>query len=99
LRRSEFEAALKGAGNLVLRRLSKEISECYRLAQQARAWAEEATDPRTRKDLLLVERSWLILAQSYEHSEAVALFTGSQRRDKRGMTFLAPRGGQHDPDR
>jgi hypothetical protein len=73
----------------VLRKLSKEISECYRLAEQARAWAEEAADPRTRRDLLLVERSWLILAQSYEHSEAVALFTGSQRRDKRGMTFLA----------
>ena len=68
----------------MLRKLSKEISECYRLAEQARAWAEEAADPRTRKDLLLVERSWLLLAQSYEHSEAVTLFTNTRRRASGG---------------
>ena len=71
-------------GNLVLRKLSKEISECYRLAEEARQWAEDAADPRTRKDLLLVERSWLILAQSYEHSEAVTMFTNTRRRVNRG---------------
>lgn len=37
----------QGAG--VLRKLNKEISECYRLADQAREWAEEATDPASGK--------------------------------------------------
>jgi hypothetical protein len=43
-------------GAVVLRKLSKEISECYRLAEQAREWAEQATDPRIRQDYLSVER-------------------------------------------
>ena len=56
--RSEFEQGTRAVlGKLVLRKLSKEISECYRLAEQARAWAEEAADPRTRRDLLLVGAS------------------------------------------
>ena len=53
----------------MLRNLSKEISECYRLAEQAREWAEEATDARIRQDYLSVERSWLVLARSYDFSE------------------------------
>ena len=47
----------------MLRKISKEISERCRLAEQARKWAEEATDFRIRQDYLSVERSWLLLAR------------------------------------
>src|SRR5262245_39212296 len=57
---------LIASGSVVLRKLSTEIRECYRLAQQARDWAEQATDPRIRQDYLSVERSWLLLALSYQ---------------------------------
>ena len=69
-------------GVVVLRKLSKEVSECCRLAEQAREWAKEATDPRIREDYLSVERSWLVLAGSYEFSESLTLFTSSQRRTR-----------------
>jgi hypothetical protein len=68
---------------VVLRKLSKEISECYRLAEQARQWAEKAADSCMRKDLLLVERSWLLLARSYECSESLTLFVSSQQRTRK----------------
>jgi hypothetical protein len=67
----------------VLRRLSKEISECYRLAEEARAWAEQASDSRTRKDLLLVEQGWLMLARSHEFSESLTQFTSSRGRTRK----------------
>jgi hypothetical protein len=67
----------------VLRKLSKEISECYRLSEQARDWAEEATDPSVRRDLLLVEQDWLLLGRSHEFSEALTLSTRCQGRGRR----------------
>jgi len=67
----------------VLRKLSKEISECYRLAEEAREWAEQATDPRTRKDLLTVEQSWLTLARSYDFSERLTRFTKPRHRNRK----------------
>jgi hypothetical protein len=64
---------------IVLQKLSNEIAEFYRLAEQAHEWAEEATDTSVRKELHLVEQGWLILARSYEHTEALQLFTSSQQ--------------------
>jgi len=46
----------------VLQKLSDEIREFYRLAEQARQWAEEETDTSAAKDLRLVALSWLRLA-------------------------------------
>ena len=66
-------------GAVVLRKL-KEISECYRLAEQEREWAELATDPRIRQDYLSVERSWLVLAGSYDFSERLTRFTEQKNR-------------------
>jgi len=71
------------SGAIVLRKLSTEISECYRLAEQAREWAKEATDPRIREDLLTVERSWLLLARSYDFSERLTRFTKSSNRNRK----------------
>jgi len=65
----------------MLRKLSNEISECYRLAEQAREWAEEASDPRIRHDYLSVERSWLLLARSYDFSERLTRFTKNRTRN------------------
>ena len=68
---------------VVLRKLSKEVSECYRLAQQAREWAEQATDPSIRQDLLTVEHSWLLLARSREFSERLTRFIGHRSRNRK----------------
>src|SRR5262245_3790223 len=71
-------------GSVVLRKLSTEIRECYRLAQQAREWAEQATDPRIRQDYLSVERSWLLLCLSYQYSESMTRFTENRNRNRPG---------------
>jgi hypothetical protein len=64
----------------MVRKLSKEINEWYRLAEQAREWAEEATDPRIRQDYLSVERSWLV--RSYDFSESLTRFTRHRNRKR-----------------
>jgi hypothetical protein len=69
-------------GLSVLGKLSIESAECYRLAEQAREWVEETTDPRIRQDYLSVERSWLLLAESYESSERLTHFTGNRNRKR-----------------
>ena len=68
-------------GSDVLRKLSKEMRECYRLAEQAREWAEKATDPRIRLDYLSVERSWLVVARSYDFSERLTRFARDKNRE------------------
>jgi hypothetical protein len=65
-------------GAVMIRKLSNEISEWYHLAEQAREWAEEATDPRIRQDYLSVERSWLV--RSYDFSESLTRFTRRNRK-------------------
>ena len=54
---------------------NKEINERYRLAEQAREWAEEAADRRVRADYLTVERSWLLLGRSRKFSERLTRLT------------------------
>jgi hypothetical protein len=55
---------------MMLQKLSNEIAECYRLAEEARAWALASTDPGMRRDLVLVEQAWLRLARMHEDAEA-----------------------------
>ena len=54
----------------MLQKLSAEIAECYRLAEEARQWAEEEADASARKDLRLVALAWLRLARMHEEPEA-----------------------------
>jgi PAS domain S-box-containing protein len=48
--------------------LSEQIRLCYERAVEAKQCAEEMTDPDAKADFLNMERRWLLLACSYEHS-------------------------------
>ena len=52
------------------KKLSNEVREFYRLAEQACECAEAATDSSARKDLHLVEQGWLRLARMHQEAEA-----------------------------
>jgi hypothetical protein len=65
---------------VVLLKLSDKISECYRLALDAREKAEATLDPDIKDDFLFMEQRWLFLASSYETVERIAEFTGVKPR-------------------
>ena len=54
----------------MLRKLSDEIREFYRLAEQASEWANKDPDPGMRRDLVLVELAWRRLARMHEEGKA-----------------------------
>jgi hypothetical protein len=53
-----------GVGAMLLK-FSTEISECYRLAADARGKAAVAPDPDIRQDLIDIEQRWLRLARRH----------------------------------
>jgi hypothetical protein len=59
----------------MLQNLSKDIRECYLLAEQSRRLAEAALTPSAKKDFLDMERRWLSLAHSYEFAERLSDYT------------------------
>jgi hypothetical protein len=61
----------------MLRRLSKEIAECYRRAGDARG--EQEYDIIVKQDFLDMEQRWLSLAHSYEFTERLLNFTDQPR--------------------
>ena len=65
---------------IILLKLSEEIAECYRHAQEAQERAEAARDPAEKDDWLFLAQRWLVLAHSYQVSEWVSRFTGPQAR-------------------
>ncbi len=65
----------------MLWRLSDEIEECRRYAEDCRQRARAATDLVLRAELSDMEERWLYLARSYEFTERVAL-TLSRWRDE-----------------
>jgi hypothetical protein len=50
----------------MLQKLSEEIQECYRHADESRQRAKVAFTDQARQDFLDMERRWLSLARSYE---------------------------------
>jgi hypothetical protein len=66
----------------MLQKLSKDISECYQLAEQARRLAESANTASAKGDFLAMEQRWLALAHSYEFSERLSAFTAPHRKRK-----------------
>ena len=62
----------------MLLKLSHEIRECYRNAEEARLRAAAAQDARIRQDFLDMEKRWMFLARSYEFSEQLTRFTRSR---------------------
>jgi hypothetical protein len=56
----------------MLQKLSEEIQECYRHADESRQRAKVAFTDQARQDLLDMERRWLSLARSYEFAELLS---------------------------
>jgi hypothetical protein len=52
-------------------RMNISRSECFLRAEEAWRWAMASHDPAARRDLVAIERSWRLLAHSYESSETV----------------------------
>ena len=67
---------------VMLFKLSEDIAECYRHAEEARRKAGEAADPSIKSDFYDLERRWLFLAHSYQFTERLSEFqkrpTGSK---------------------
>jgi hypothetical protein len=59
----------------VLNDLSKQVSNCYRHAEDCARQAAETSDPQLRQDFLALEQHWLKLARSYELGERLGDFT------------------------
>ncbi len=53
----------------MLSKLSEDIAECYRHADECAQEARNESDARLRQDLFDMERRWLFLARSYEFTE------------------------------
>jgi len=59
----------------MLQSLSKEIRDCYRLAEECGRLAQTALTEAGKADYLDMERRWLSLARSYELAERISKFT------------------------
>jgi hypothetical protein len=64
----------------MLRRLNKEVSECYARAESCAREAAEATTEGRREDLLRLQESWLTLALSYEFANRLEDFSKENSR-------------------
>jgi len=62
----------------MLIKVSEEIAECYRRAEQARQAAKDTSDQSLKSDFFDLERRWLFLARSYEFTERLQHFTKSK---------------------
>jgi hypothetical protein len=67
----------------VLRKLSREIAECYRLANKCRDSARLSHDAKSKEIYSLMERHWIFLARSYEFTERLEDFTAESRRKRK----------------
>ena len=67
----------------MLLKLSEQIAECYRRAEEARRRAQETTDPSIKEDYLGLERRWIFLAHSYEFTERLQRFPKAPPRGKK----------------
>jgi hypothetical protein len=55
----------------MLRKLSKEVRECYARAEDCTRKAAEAIAEERREDYLRLQQSWLNLALSYDFAEGL----------------------------
>jgi hypothetical protein len=58
----------------MLNKLTVEIAECYRDAEECAQRAQREPDPGLRADFLDMERRWLALARSYEFTQQLRRF-------------------------
>jgi hypothetical protein len=59
----------------MLQKLSEEIRECLRHAEECKRLSKTAFSPSAIEDYLSMEQRWLNLARSYEFAERVSDFT------------------------
>lgn len=64
----------------MLLKLSEEIAECYRHAEDCAERAKGEHDPALREDWLDMEKRWLCLARSYELTERIQRFRPEHRK-------------------
>jgi hypothetical protein len=76
----------------MLQKLSEEIAECYRCANECREFAKQALDQAIKRDFLEMERRWLSLAHIYEFANRVSSFTATRfsgpKPQKKGPSAL-----------
>jgi hypothetical protein len=58
----------------MLQKLSSEILECHRHADECRQRSKAASTDPARQDFLDMEQRWLSLARSYEFAERLSNF-------------------------
>lgn len=64
----------------MLQLVGKHIRECHTRAHEARRRADETSDPESKADYELTEKSWLRLADSYALSERLERYLLEQDR-------------------
>lgn len=75
----------------MLLRLSEDVRDCYRHAEDCAERARVAATPELRADFLRLERAWLMLAHSYEFTERLSAFdTEFQASRTRATEVAAP---------
>jgi hypothetical protein len=71
----------------MLRKVSEEIRNCYRRAEECARKAAAQTEPTLKADFVAMERRWLRLARSYEFTERLTDF--SDKRASKAATIGA----------
>jgi hypothetical protein len=69
----------------MLRKLSKEVADCYAHADACKRKADSALTEETREDFLRLHKSWLNLARSYEFAERLLDFTNENGRRRHSL--------------
>jgi hypothetical protein len=75
----------------MLRRLSKEASDCYAHAENCARKAAEATTEERRGDFLRLQQGWLNLALSYDFAERLRDFSKEITVDEPNFMATATR--------
>jgi hypothetical protein len=57
------------AVRIMLRKLTKEVTDCLERAADCRAKADATADPAGKKDFLAMEQRWLKTARTYRFTE------------------------------
>jgi hypothetical protein len=63
----------------MLRKVSRQIADCYERAAESRSRAANAANEMEQAEYLNLERRWVMLARSYELSESVAGINGEAK--------------------
>jgi hypothetical protein len=74
----------------MLRKLSREVSDCYAQAHDCAEKAVSSPSAELREAYARIERSWLALARSYEVGERIRDFSNENDRRQRELYAAEP---------